>query len=55
MFDYPLPEVLPAGVGFRVVRRDGGRGGENVSCAEVRPKLFRDDRPAHEFGDGEEF
>ena len=55
MFNDPLPEVLPARVGFGVFRRDGCRRGENVGGAEVRPKLFGNYRPAHEFGDRKEF
>lgn len=55
MFNDTLPEILPARMGFGVFRRDGWRRGENVCGAEVGPKLFGNDWPAHKFGDREEF
>ena len=53
MLDDALAEVLPPRVRFRVAGVRGG--GEDVGGAEVRAEALGDDRPAHEFGDGEEF
>lgn len=54
VFDDALAEVLPTGVGFRIfLVRGRGRGGEDVGGAEVGAEAFGDDRPAHEFRDGE--
>ena len=55
VLDDTLAEVAPAGVGFGIVGGNGGRGGEDIGGAEVRAEFLRHDRPAHEFGDGEEF
>ena len=57
MLDDALAEIEPTLVGFRVGRRGGRRGFgiEDVGGAEVGAKFLRDDGPAHEFGDGEEF
>lgn len=56
VFDDPLAEVLPAGVGLRIfLVRGRGRSGEDVGGAEVGAEALGDDGPAHEFGDGEGF
>ena len=52
MLDDALAEVLPPGVGFWVFFVFGR--GEDVRRAEVWAETLRYDRPAHEFGNGEE-
>lgn len=56
VFNDPLPEVLPAGVGFWVFLICGwGCSGEDVGGAKVGAEALGNYGPAHEFGDGEGF
>ena len=53
VLDDTFPQVLPPDVSFGV---GGGRGGgKDVGGAEMRPEFFGNNRPAHEFGNGEQF
>ena len=55
VLDDAFAEVEVAGVGFGVVDGVCLRGGEDVGGAKVGAEFLRDDGPAHEFGDREEF
>ena len=56
VFDDPLAEVLPAGVGFGIfLVRGCGPSGEDIGGAEVGAEALGNDGPAHEFGNGESF
>lgn len=46
MLNHAFPQVRPASISV-------GATGEDIGCEEVGAKVFGDERPAHELGDGE--